>query len=171
MFSLGLVPVNTYADPGFKGRLGIVMINASNDYLAVPALTPIAKIEFVQLEQAVDKPYSGQHGYETEIWPIPSKFKLTAAEIAADPRINGTVEEVERAYGRDFGTVVRRVFRYERRILLGAGVYFLVLIGVLGLSVVREDRLNVWLSVGLGVIGNAIFVLITWLATSVRRKR
>lgn len=171
MFSLGLVPVNTYADPGFEGRLGIVMINASNDYLSIPPLTPIAKIEFVQLPRKVDRPYHGQHGFETEIWPIPTKFKLTREQIRADPRIGSPVDEVAREYGPDFGTIARRVLGYERKLLIASIVYFFVLIGVLALSSLWQDRLNIWLSVSLGVLGNLIFTFLTLFATNTRRRR
>lgn len=33
LFSLGIAPVSTYADPGFYGRLGIVLHNTSNNFL------------------------------------------------------------------------------------------------------------------------------------------
>jgi deoxycytidine triphosphate deaminase len=33
LFSLGLMPVNTYADPGFSGRLGIVLFNSAVAYV------------------------------------------------------------------------------------------------------------------------------------------
>lgn len=170
LFSLGLVPVNTYADPGFAGRLGIVMINASNDYLDIPVGTPIAKIEFVDLGRSVDKPYQGQHGYETQIWPIRSAFKLTPEQIKADPRIGTVPEEVEDSYGKNVGAVVKRVFAYERRILLWSVTFFIIMIGILALNVVREDRLNLWVSLAIGLVTNLIFLSLTLAATSVRIK-
>jgi dCTP deaminase len=167
LFSLGLIPVNTYADPGFTGRLGIVMINASNDYLSIPKATPIAKIEFVALDQPVERPYSGQHGYETEIWPIQTKFKLTGEEIRRDERIGSVVEEVERSYGPGLGSVIKRVFAYERKILLWSAIYFALLIGIIALNFQQEDRLNLWVSVGLGVVTNLVFLTLTLAATNV----
>lgn len=171
LFSLGLVPVNTYADPGFTGRLGIVMINASNNYLQIPVGTPIAKIEFVDLGKNVAKPYRGQHGYETKIWPIQHSFILTEAEIRSDPRIGTVPDEVEQSYGSNVGMVVRRVFAYERRLIVWSVIFFAILLGVLALNFAREDRVDLWVSVGVGLVTNVIFLWLTLAATNTRRKK
>ena len=76
LFSIGLLPVNTYADPGFVGNLGIVFSNASTNYLKIYPGEPIAKIEFSRLEHPVRRAYHGQHGYQTKIWPIPTDMIL-----------------------------------------------------------------------------------------------
>lgn len=166
LFSLGLIPVNTYADPGFSGRLGIVMINASNDYLSIPAGTPIAKIEFVALGHNVAQPYSGQHGYETEMWPIKREFILTPDQVQIDPRIGSVPEEVERAYGAGVGSVTRRIFDYERKLLAWSTIYLLLLVGVVALNFNLEDRLNIWVTILLGVVTNIIFLIVTLSATN-----
>ena len=44
-----------------------------------------AKIEFSKLQNAVLNPYKGQHGYQTQIWPIPSEMILSEEEIKKDP--------------------------------------------------------------------------------------
>jgi dCTP deaminase len=171
LFSLGLVPVNTYADPGFQGKLGIVMINASNEYIAIPPETPIAKIEFVNLGRAVDRPYSGQHGYETEIWPIQTKFKLTAEQIKMDPRIGDPLTELRRSYGPDFGRVIDKVFGYGRTLMIVASVYFFVMLGVIALNFSLADRLNIWVTVGIGAASSLAFAGVTWIGTSLARRR
>lgn len=171
LFSLGIVPVNTYADPGFSGRMGIVLINASNDYLAIPVGTTIAKIEFVRLHAAVSRPYSGQHGYQTSIWPIKHEFKLTPEQIRSDPRVDDVVAELGRAYGGDFALLVERVFRFERKLLIGAGVYLALVIAVISLAFGREDRLSLAFSVVLGLVSNIGFLALTWAATNLRRGR
>ncbi|MCE0485869.1 dCTP deaminase [Ornithinimicrobium sediminis] len=170
LFSLGVVPVNTYADPGFSGKLGIVLINASNDYLRIPPGMTIAKIEFVRLHHDVSRPYDGQHGYQTHIWPIRHDLKLTPQEIKDDKRIEDPTAEVVRAYGPDFGAVVERVFRYERRLLLAAAVYLTTLVGVIALAFGREERLGIVAAVVLGIVSNLGFWLLTWFATNLRRK-
>jgi len=86
LFSLGIVPVKTYADPGFSGRLGIVMSNISGNYIKLSPGEPIAKIEFSRLQYPVTKPYDGQHGYQTEIWPLRLDLLMTEEEIRTDPR-------------------------------------------------------------------------------------
>src|SRR5690625_5182082 len=95
LFSVGLLPVNTYADPGFSGNLGIVFSNLSNNYIKIKPKEAIAKIEFCKLEHPVEKPYTGQHGYETGIWPIPKDLILTKEEIMSDERIKSLPDEIE----------------------------------------------------------------------------
>ncbi|UOQ90160.1 hypothetical protein MUN74_04375 [Agromyces endophyticus] len=170
LFSLGLVPVNTFADPGFVGRLGIVMINASNEYLAIPPGTAIAKIEFVKLDEPVARPYSGQHGYETEIWPIANSFKLSKSEIKKDPRVGDTVSELTRAYGDDFGRVTTRVFRYERRLLIASALFVLLSMAVV-LAIGDESIEDNWLAVVIGVLSNVLFQLILWFGLNLRRRK
>jgi deoxycytidine triphosphate deaminase len=46
LFSVGILPVNTYADPGFEGKLGITLYNGSHRYLSIRPGEAIAKIEF-----------------------------------------------------------------------------------------------------------------------------
>jgi dCTP deaminase len=43
LFSIGSVPVNTYADPGFSGRLGITLFNASHRHLVIQDGQAIAR--------------------------------------------------------------------------------------------------------------------------------
>lgn len=87
LFSIGLSAVATYADPGFHGRLGIVTQNISDKYILLPALEPIAKVDFTVLETAASRPYRGQHGYETEIWPIRHQLQKTREQLRDDPRL------------------------------------------------------------------------------------
>lgn len=87
LVSLGILPVNTYADPGFEGRLGITLFNATRRYIAIKPGQPIAKIEFTVLNRDVERPYAGQHGYETEIWPIPTQFYADVPSFRASGAI------------------------------------------------------------------------------------
>ena len=50
LFSVGLSPVATYADPGFGGNLGIVTENVSDKYIELPQGEPIAKADFTRLQ-------------------------------------------------------------------------------------------------------------------------
>lgn len=170
LFSVGLMPVNTYADPGFAGRLGIVLFNASNNYLRIRPGEPIAKVEFARLTEPVSRPYQGQHGYQTGIWPIAGDMVLSEREVQRDSRVGDTVDELTRAYGRDLGLVMRRVFRFERYLLLSAFAYVLFsLIVVAWTETSRDRRLSVVAAVALGVISNALTSLLTFAATRLRR--
>lgn len=169
LFSIGLLPVNTYADPGFNGRLGIVFCNVSNNYLQIKQGDPIAKIEFSRLEHAVERPYTGQHGYETGIWPIPTEMILTPEQIRDDHRIKGTTTEIARSYGPDIGTVIDRVYRFERIFLLATLVSVTVTVLLVSISELGGWKSTV-LNVVLSVVANAVTAGLGWFATNLRRK-
>lgn len=99
LFSVGVLPVNTYADPGFQGRLGIVLYNASPKHLIIQSGEPIAKIEFSQLSERVLSPYTGQHGYQSNFWPIPEEVIASGDELAGDSRVGTLEEEASLSYG------------------------------------------------------------------------
>lgn len=168
LFSLGVVPVNTYADPGFSGRLGIVMSNISNNYIKISPGEPIAKIEFSRLASAVSRPYSGQHGYQTEIWPIRTDMVLDKSEIELDGRITSVIQEIESTYGPDLAGVIKRVFWLERRLILSASIYFtfmLILIGVIS----KTNWLTTTQSIILGVGSNIITQMLFYAGTRLKR--
>ncbi len=155
LFSIGLLPVNTYADPGFQGKLGVVFSNISNDYLKIIPGEAIAKIEFNKLEMAVSKPYSGQHGYETGIWPVPTEYILTPEDIKSDKRIKNTSIEVELSYGKKFAGVIKRIEQYERRFLLATFFYVtftLILIGLFSGTKWLSTITTVTLGIGINII-------------------
>lgn len=91
LFSIGLSAVATYADPGFHGRIGIVTQNISDKYIELPLLERIAKVDFTILETPASRPYRGQHGFETEIWPIKRQLQKTREQLADDPRLRGPI--------------------------------------------------------------------------------
>jgi dCTP deaminase len=74
LFSLGLVPVCTGADPGFSGHLGITITNLSARPVVLPVGTRLVKGVFFRLSEEVEKHYVGQHGDATMDWPYPSQF-------------------------------------------------------------------------------------------------
>jgi dCTP deaminase len=165
LFSIGILPVNTYADPGFSGRLGIVMHNLSNSYIKLQSGDTIAKIEFSRLEHPVSRPYEGQHGYQTNIWPIRKDMILDPAEEKRDARIGKPYDEMERAYGKDLGKVMKRVFGYERRILLFASLYFLIMILLIA-AMSRTNWITTTTAILIGVAVNILSTIIIYIATN-----
>lgn len=165
LFSVGMLPINTYADPGFRGNLGLVMYNLSSNYLQIRPGEPIAKIEFSRLEEPVEDPYSGQHGYQTKIWPIATDMVVRPEDALKDHRVGPLLDEVKRECGPLMGRVLERVFRYERRLITATAVYLvmtLVLVGVIG----GTNWLSTTLAVLLGVGANLATGLLLFLATS-----
>ncbi len=74
LFSLGIVPVSTGADPGFEGRLGITLTNMSARPVKLPVDTRFVKGIFHQLLHETARPYAGQHGDASVSWPYPAQF-------------------------------------------------------------------------------------------------
>ncbi len=168
-FSLGLTPVNTYADPGFSGNLGIVFFNSSVNHIKIPVDSSIAKIEFSRLMYPVESTYSGQHGYKTSIWPIREDLLMTDAEIQKDPRIGDPMDELVIQQGVLFGEIVKRIFRYERRLFILAAV--LLSINLLVIWAVQGTAFQVTaITVGLGIISNMFTAGLTYFATNLRRR-
>ena len=170
LFSIGLLPVNTYADPGFTGQLGVVFNNLSNNFIKIYPGETIAKIEFCKLENSVSKPYSGQHGYQTKIWPVPIDMILTEEEIINDKRIKTIEEEIELSYGKGVGQVIKRVYKFERHLILAASFYlFFSLIFIAMLAGKGENILTPIFSVIAGVISNIVFSLLVYFSTKLKR--
>ncbi|KQQ70940.1 hypothetical protein ASF70_19035 [Rhizobium sp. Leaf321] len=93
LFSIGLSPVSTYADPGFAGNLGIVTQNISDKYIVLPQGEPIAKADFTQLSGNADRPYHGQHGFQAGIWPIKAHLQKEYSEVSGDSRVESERQE------------------------------------------------------------------------------
>ncbi len=169
LFSIGVLPVNTYADPGFSGHLGIILSNISNSYIKIYPGEPIAKIEFSRLEHPVSQPYQGQHGYQTRIWPIRNDLILDPTEIKNDPRIGNTFEELELSYGKDLAKVIKRVFDYERKLLLFTSIYLMIMILLIAIMA-GTQWIDKTIAVILGVIANVITTTILHFATNLKDK-
>lgn len=164
LFSIGLLPINTYADPGFIGNLGIIFHNSSTDYLKIFPGEPIAKIEFSILESNVETPYNGQHGYKTNIWPIPVEYKLTDEEISKDTRIQQTHQEIEKIYGKKYSQVITRILAVEKKLIWTMVLYFtfsMILIGYL-MTTGRQDWINNMATITVGLISNVIIFAISY---------
>jgi len=165
LFSLGLTPVNTYADPGFSGNLGIVFFNVSSKYVRIPVGMSIAKIEFSRLSKAVERPYDGQHGYQSSIWPIRTDLLMSDSQATKDHRVGTPIEELTLQYGEHFGALVKRVFVYERRLIYLTMAILLTNFIVLLFLQSATCRDNV-LVIGLGIVSNVFAILITLLVTN-----
>jgi dCTP deaminase len=171
MFSLGIAPVHTYADPGFSGRLGIVLSNMSRSYIRLEQGSAIAKIEFERLPKPVQRPYRGQHGFQSEVWPIPKHLTLSEAEIERDRRIGTPGIELGRAFGGEFGRLVDRIFMYERRLLLSVLAYIFLAMIIIAFSTLRETAFSTLVAFSIGLVTNLASAVLIFLATSLRRPR
>jgi dCTP deaminase len=140
LFSVGLSPVATYADPGFGGNLGIVTQNISNKYLVLPPHEPIAKAEFTRLSGPAAHPYQGQHGFRTQIWPIKHQLQKSHADVAGDPRVGTEKEEGYRLLPAATATVLRQLEWRQR--LTDIAILAAVLVNALALFLVNNKMLD-----------------------------
>lgn len=176
LFSIGLIPVNTYADPGFVGQLGLVINNVSNDYIKINIDENIAKIEFCKLQYEVEKDYKGQHGYSTQEWIVKGTNILTDNEIKNDVRIKDEFDDIEKSYGEFMAGAIKRVFSYQKKLNILFVIYsiFVMVIVAYITCMASNDRqliLSTILSVFTGVVASVIFTIITSIATKVKYKR
>lgn len=159
LFSIGLVPVNTYADPGFKGNLGIVFCNLSNHYIKIKPGEPIAKIEFSKILGSVNKIYSGQHGLETNTWPIPYDMILGKEAMKKDPRIlESELEEVESVYGKMIGQQFKKIYKYQRGVMFAFTCY--VIINLVIFMSIDKNVITHFVSIIIGLITNIIWAIL-----------
>lgn len=159
LFSVGLIPVNTYADSGFKGHLGIVFSNLSNNYIKIRPNDPIAKIEFSKIIGSVNEIYSGQHGYQTGIWPIPEDIILTKKEIEKDSRVfESQLDELESVYGEMIGAQYKKIYKYQRGVMFAFSLY--VIINLVLFLFLDKNHITYINNIFIGVITNIIWMVI-----------
>ena len=150
LFSVGLSPVCTYADPGFPGNLGIVTQNISDKYIELPIGEPIAKVDFARLRKSVDHPYQGQHGYKTEIWPIKYHLQKTYAEVSSDPRVESEKAEAYKLLPQATANLLHHMEKRQR--LIDVAIIAAVFINAALLCVISTKILDTTT----GIIGNLI---------------
>jgi len=155
LFSIGLLPVNTYADPGFEGRLGITLYNGSRRYIQIEPGEPIAKIEFVVLPKPVAHPYHGQHGYDTEIWPIATHMFANPNDQWVANLIANDNDEIEQSFGPRIAKIAKELQFYRTKVWLQV---FLILGTFIVLLAVHGQVSAVW-SLGVGVAANLVTIL------------
>lgn len=106
LFSIGLSPVITFADPGFSGNLGITFINLSKRTIKFNYKDTICKIEFERLGRAVGQAYRGPHNLASDIWPIDtSRFMLKREIEPKDLRDDKLLRDEAAYFGEPFDVV------------------------------------------------------------------
>lgn len=156
LFSIGLSHVATYADPGFKGNLGIVTQNISDKYILLPPGERIAKIDFTQLSSPAKQPYAGQHGFRTHIWPIKHQLQKTFVEVKSDRRMGTEREEAYRLLPRATADLLRKLDRRHR--LLDVGILALVVLNAVAIFLVNQQVISQLQSLICNLVASAVWV-------------
>ncbi|MCE9683559.1 dCTP deaminase [Halomonas alkalisoli] len=160
LFSIGLTPVSTYADPGFHGNLGIVTQNTSDKYITLPVGEPIAKVDFSLLTREANKPYSGQHGFQTKIWPIRHQLMKSYKEIKDDPRVESEEAESYKILPQATVSILKKIQQKQR--VINICLLITILLNSLILAAVLKDFVEVAVALAVNLISTAIVGLVVW---------
>lgn len=160
LFSIGLTAVNTYADPGFKGNLGVVTQNTSDKYITLPIGEPIAKIDFSILSRNSTHPYQGQHGFKTQIWPIRHHLQKTYAEVKGDPRVGCEDDEAYRILPTATANALKNIRNQQLKI--NYALLLALVVNALILAMVSTKILDTIVSVVVNLLSSAIIAALMW---------
>lgn len=164
LVSVGFAPVNTYADPGFYGRMGIIMNNTSNNYLKIACGAAIAKVEFVRLQNPVAEPYRGQHGFETGVWPLRNDYVVERKDLHCYFPKMDALQEIEAIYGQSVAKIMQRILVTERRFVFATIALIITNLVIIGLSL-STQWLSPVMNVVYGIIANVGYALVTGIIT------
>lgn len=155
LFSIGLSHVATYADPGFKGNLGIVTQNISDKYILLPQGEKIAKIDFTMLTATAAKQYTGQHGFKTQIWPIKHQLQRSFEQVRSDRRMVSEREEAYRLLPRATAELLKKLDRRHR--LLDFGILALVIFNAIAIFLVNQQVISQLQSLICNLVASALW--------------
>lgn len=167
LFSIGLSPVATYADPGFVGNLGIVTENISDKYIELPQGESIAKADFTRLSGPVEAVYQGQHGFQMGIWPIKTQLQKTYAEVKDDRRVNSERAEALALLPAATRTIIHQIEATQAWI--NFGLIVAIIINACALFAVDKHWMDNLVAVGINFLVTAIVALGALLVTYIRR--
>lgn len=159
LFSVGLAPVSTYADPGFAGNLGLVTQNVGDKYLVLPIGEPIAKVDFCRLSQPCQQPYRGQHGFQTQIWPIRHDLQKSHAEVSGDPRVADEADEASKVIPAATVVALQRI-RQNQAIFFGVLFLTLIVNAAMLYYFATDKRDELSFSIATNLIASLIFAVV-----------
>ncbi|MGR8927034.1 dCTP deaminase domain-containing protein (plasmid) [Rhizobium leguminosarum] len=169
LFSVGLSPVATYADPGFNGNLGIVTQNVSDKFVELPQGEAIAKADFSQLTAPAAHLYQGQHGFQVGIWPIKTHLQKAYHEVKDDPRVLSEQEEAFLLLPVATRTIIRRMEMTQIWTLVA--VFLALFANTATLFLISSN----WVDQVWGIVGNlaasGLIAAATIIGNFVRRSR
>jgi dCTP deaminase len=159
LFSIGLSPIATYADPGFFGNIGLVTVNTSDKYLVLPQDEPIAKADFTRLRSGVSKPYRGQHGFQAGVWPIKTHLQKTYAQVAADPRVRSETQEALILLPAATRSIIRRI--EVTQYVINIGIFIAIIFNAISLFNLSGHFIDAFLSAVINLATSAIVGIIS----------
>lgn len=113
LFSVGIVPVNTHADPGFQGNMGVVLHNCGTDFIKLTRGQRVAIAEFEKLLHKVEDPYHGSHGWNTSTWPILAHLLASPDEVRERGIRTQSPGYLQQVYGQPIAQMQRSISYYS----------------------------------------------------------
>lgn len=169
LFSIGLSPVATYADPGFKGNLGIVTENISDKYIELSQGEPIAKADFTRLSTPATRLYHGQHGFQAGIWPLKTHLQKVHKEVAGDARVRSEKEEAFALLPAATRTVICRL--EQTQMWIDIALVFAICINAATLFLIGGKLMDNFYGIITNLISAAIVAVGTIVVRILRRSR
>lgn len=167
LFSIGLSPVATYADPGFKGHIGIVTQNMSDKYIELPQGEPIAKADFTRLSAVASTPYHGQHGFQAKIWPIKNYLQKSHEDVKHDRRVGTERDEALALLPDATRKIIRRLENTQAWI--NVGLVIAILINASALYALENKLMDTLYAVAINLSSSAILAIGALILTRLRR--
>mgnify|MGYP003601928604 FL=1 len=161
-FSVGLSAVCTQADPGFKGHLGIVTQNFSDKYIKIEQDKSIAKIDFTLLSSHTTKPYDGQHGFKSNIWPIDTTLQKDYRDITPNPRIDTELNEAYKVLPKDISQVLMSLIGKQRVTSIALCIIIFVNTAILALSLSPLKPFDTLTAIIINLISQIIITAFTF---------
>lgn len=159
LFSIGLTPVCTNVDPGFEGNMGIVLQNISRKYIELPQGEALVKIEFCKLLNEPSKIYNGQHGFQTNIWPIKTHLQKEHKDFFNDDRVFDENKEANLIIPSSTAKIINNILSYQKRtnkLLIG-----LTLLNLLSYILISNKYIDSSVAFGISVIAGLFVYVLT----------
>lgn len=167
LFSIGLTPVATYADPGFKGNIGIVTQNISDKFIELPRGEPIAKADFTRLSGPALHPYDGQHGFQSKIWPIKTQLQREYRDVASDPRVLPEIQEALALLPLPTRTVIQRLENTQLWTLFA--VFIAIIMNSVFIILISGNILDQFYGIVGNLLASAVIGIGAYIVNRVRR--
>ena len=121
-------------------------------------MSSIAKVDFARLSKPVDHPYQGQHGYQTEIWPIKHHLQKTYTEVSRDPRVDSEKVEAYKLLPQATADMLRGMEKRQR--LIDVAIIAAVFINAALLCVISTKLVDTMVGIISNLIASAIVATI-----------
>lgn len=154
-FSIGIAPINTYADPGFDGHLGIVLTNTSKNYIKILPNEPLVKIEFSYINGHSD-PYVGQHGADLKTWPLRSDLILTSEELLKNSIDINSISEAKEVHGVAIASMIESLQESRKSLYRFTALAAILPMGLLWGIQENFDLNSPYVGVGIGILTGLI---------------